>query len=72
MPSHSNCTTCSRALSRKENESSEKALNRHYGASFLFGIFELDAMHEFLAIHEAKRIASEVNNLINKLCTDSI
>ena len=72
MPSHSTCTTCSRALSRTENESSEKALNRHYCASFLFGIFDLDAMHEFLEIHEVKRIASEVNNLINKLCTDSI
>ena len=30
-------------------------------AGFLFGVFDLDGIREFLAIHEAKSISSQLN-----------
>ncbi|XP_062523090.1 uncharacterized protein LOC134197754 [Corticium candelabrum] len=56
MPSESVC----RRLAGKINQDCD-CKDEIQAAGFLFGVFDLDGIREFLAIHEAKSIASQVN-----------
>ena len=56
MPSESVC----RRLAGKISQDCD-CKDEIQAAGFLFGVFDLDGIREFLAIHEAKSITSQVN-----------